>query len=390
MNIRKEKDLKNDSSTVQSTENGGQPSTQKQEKGPIAAGRAILDELMSQPNESAKRMEELVAMRVKSWPLLPPAKTILAVDGVSTIEAGDIYLIKGKPKSGKSSIIKAFICAIVLGYWGCVKATIEGMKILYIDTEQKPQDCQAVLTYLKDVTGVSDEYIDEHIMLYSVRKRERNLLADDLALLVSHWKPQFIILDGSADFVNSFNDEVECSELVHRFLCIVEENDCALVSLIHENKAADDFNAKGHLGSLLVQKSALVIEARKAGDLIKVCCSEARHKSMPDWYLTYDENGMLQDGSALFAERNANRSQNLRDSNREKSGNLVKERVELAHTIIHSANGRISRADLTARMAAQLERDRSTISGFISSQIGKTLFLVNDMIQETSEVDLPF
>ena len=125
MNIRKEKDLKNDSSTVQSTENGGQPSTQKQEKGPIAAGRAILDELMSQPNESAKRMEELVAMRVKSWPLLPPAKTILAVDGVSTIEAGDIYLIKGKPKSGKSSIIKAFICAIVLGYWGCVKATNE-------------------------------------------------------------------------------------------------------------------------------------------------------------------------------------------------------------------------------------------------------------------------
>ena len=390
MDIKNEKDLKNDSSTIQSTENSGQPSAQEQEKSPMAAGRAILDDLMNQPNEGAKRMAELVAMRIKSWPLLPPAKTILAVDGVSTIEAGDMYLIKGKPKSGKSSIIKAFICAIALGYWGCVKAAIKGMKILYIDTEQKPQDCQAVLTYVKDVTGVSDEYLDDHIMLYSVRKRERNLLADDLALLVCHWKPQLIIVDGSADFVNSFNDEVECSELIHRFLCIVEENDCALVSLIHENKAADDLNAKGHLGSLLVQKSALVIEARKAGDLIKVCCSEARHKSMPDWYLTYDENGMLQDGSELFAELNANRSQNLREANREKSEKLTKERVEMAHTIIRSANGRISRGDLTARMTEQLGRDRSTVSSFISSQIGKTLFLVNNMIQMTSETDLPF
>lgn len=111
---------------------------------------------------------------------------------------------------------------------------------------------------------------------------------------------------------------------------------------------------------------------------------------MPDWYLTYDENGMLQDGSELFAELNANRSQNLREANREKSEKLTKERVEMAHTIIRSANGRISRADLTARMTEQLGRDRSTVSSFISSQIGKTLFLVNNMIQMTSETDLPF
>lgn len=390
MNIRKEKDLKNDSSTVQSTENGGQPPVLEQEESAMAAGRAIMDQLMSQPNESAKRMAELAGMRIRSWPLLSPAKTILSVGGVSVIEAGDIYTIKGKPKSGKSSVIKAYICAIILGLWGSVGAAQKGMKVLYIDTEQKPQDCQAALTYVKDVTGVSDEYLDEHVMLYSVRKRERNLLADDLALLVSQWKPQFIILDGSADFVNSFNDEVECSQLVHQLICIVEENDCALINLIHENKAADDFNAKGHLGSLLVQKSALVMETRKVGDLIKVCCSEARHKSMPDWYLTYDENGILQDGSELFAELAATRTQALRDANKAKSQQLANERLQLAQIIIRSENGRISRADLTARMAEQLQRDRSTISSFISSQLGKTLFLVDDMIQETSEAQLPF
>lgn len=391
MNAIDEKDLKNESSTVQAQESGAQASTPEQTvKSPIDAGRAILDEVMNQPSEDAKRMAELVAMRIKSNPLLPPAKTILSVDDVSVIEAGDMYLIKGKPKSGKSSVLKAFICAIVLGQWGRVKAFIKNLKILYIDTEQKPQDCQSILLYVKQMTGCSDEYLDEHIVLFSVRKRERNLLTDDLAFLVNIWKPNLIILDGAADFVNSFNDEVECTTFVHRLLCIVEENDCALIGLIHENKAADDFNAKGHLGSQFQQKSALIIEAIATGGLIKVTSSAARHKSMPDWYLMYDEDGMLQDGSELFSDLVSSRTQNLRETNKAKSEKMIKERVELAHSIIRSNNGRISRAELTESMAEQLGRDRSTISSFISSQLGKTLFFVDDKIQETADQVLPF
>lgn len=391
MNTLEEKDLKNESSTIQVQESGAQSSTpEKKKKSPIDAGRAILDDVMNQQSEEAKRIAELIAMRIKSNPLLPPAKTILSVDDVSVIEAGDMYLIKGKPKSGKSSVLKAFICAIVLGQWGRVKAFIKNLKVLYIDTEQKPQDCQSILLYVKQMTDCSDEYLDEHIMLFSVRKRERNLLTDDLAFLVNVWKPNLIILDGAADFVNSFNDEVECTTFVHRLLCIVEENDCALIGLIHENKAADDFNAKGHLGSQFQQKSALIIEAISTGGLIKVTSSAARHKSMPDWYLMYDEKGMLQDGSELFSNLVSARTQSMHESNKAKSEKMIKERVELAHSIIRTNNGRICRAELTERMAEQLGRDRSTISSFISSQLGKTIFFVDDMIQETADQVLPF
>lgn len=196
---------------------------------------------------------------------------------------GQFYLVKGKIKSGKSSLLKAFMCAIIAGQWNRVKSFLKNGKILYFDTEQKPQDCQSILTYCKTMTGCSDEYLDEHVMLFSVRKRERSLLMDDLAMQVSDWKPDLIIVDGLADCVRSFNDEVECSEFVHRLLCIVEDNDCALIGLIHENKASDDFNPKGHLGSLSQQKAAMIFETRKVGDIIKVTTSAARHKSMPDW-----------------------------------------------------------------------------------------------------------
>lgn len=384
MTTKDKKDLKNDSSTIQAQENGAQSSTPETTvKSPIDAGRAILDKVMNLQSEEAKLMAELTAMRIRSNPLLPLAKTLLSVDDTSTIEAGDIYLVKGKPKSGKSSIIKAFICAIVLGQWGRVKAFIKSLKVLYIDTEQKPQDCQSILLYVKQMTGCTDEYLDEHIMLFSVRKRERNLLTDDLAFLVKNWKPNLIILDGAADFVGSFNDEVECTTFVHRLLCIVEENECALIGLIHENKASDDFNAKGHLGSLFQQKSALIIEAKKVGELIKATSSAARHQSMPDWYLCYDENGMLQDGADAFSELMDSRTKSLRDANRAKSEKLTRERVEIACSIIRENNGHVTRKELTSMLVERIGVSRSHISNFISSQLGKTLFLVNDMIQET-------
>ena len=391
MNAIDNKDLKNDSSTIQAQENGAQSSTlETTVKSPIDAGRTILDDVMNQQSEEAKLIAELVAMRIKSNPLLPPAKTILSVDDVSVIEVGDMYLIKGKPKSGKSSVIKAFICAIVLGQWGRVKAFIKNLKVLYIDTEQKPQDCQSILLYVKQVTSCTDEYLDEHIMLFSVRKRERNLLTDDLAFLVKNWKPNLIILDGAADFVNSFNDEVECAIFVHRLLCIVEENDCALIGLIHENKSQDDQNAKGHLGSLFQQKSALIIEAVSIGVLIKVTSSAARHKSMPDWYLTYDEEGMLQDGSELFSNQLSARTQNMRETKKAKSEKLIKERVEMAHAIIREGGGRICRKDLNSKLEKRTGLGRTTIASFISEQLGKSLFLIDGMIQETADQNLPF
>lgn len=390
MNSKNKKDLQNDSSIVQTQESGAQAPIPESEQSLMAAGRAILDEVMNQSGEAAKRMKELMDMRIRSSPLLPPAKTILSVNDVSIIEANDFFLIKGKPKSGKGSILKAYICAILVGQWGPVKAFIKNMKILYIDTEQKPQDCQSILLYAKELSGVSDEYLDDHIMLFSVRKRDRNKLVDDLIMLATTWKPQMIVIDGLADFVNSFNDETESSQLIHSLLCICEENDCAIIGLIHENKAIEDTNAKGHLGSLGTQKAALVIEARKVGDIIKVCSSEARHKSMPDWYLAYDDCGMLIDGSELFESFVSTRTEGLREANKAKSEQLKKERLDTAYAIIRANNGRISRNELAAKMAEQFDRDRSTMSSFIGSQLGKTLFLVNDMVQESPDAILPF
>ena len=99
---------------------------------------------------------------------------------------------------------------------------------------------------------------------------------------------------------------------------------------------------------------------------------------------------MLIDGSELFESFVSTRTEGLREANKAKSEQLKKERLDTAYAIIRANNGRISRNELAAKMAEQFDRDRSTMSSFIGSQLGKALFLVNDMVQESPDAILPF
>lgn len=241
-----------------------------------------------------EQTEVLNSSRITTKTELKPVQTLLSIGGVSVIERGDIYGIKGKPKSGKTSANKALIGAALLGECCGVKAEKPDLKVAYLDTEQKPQDTQGILNYVRKMAGDNvDDYIDNYFQLFALRKRDYSTLTKDLLRIIIDYRPDIIIADGIADFVRSFNDEEASKAIILLELRIVDEFDCAIINLIHENKAYDDHNAKGHTGQLLTQKAAIMMEAKKEGEIIKVTCSESRHKSMPDWFLMYDENDML-------------------------------------------------------------------------------------------------
>lgn len=313
---------------------------------------------------------------------LKSVEIFLSIGGVNIIESGDIYGVKGKPKSGKTSANKAMIVAALTGEFCGIKAKKEGLKIVYIDTEQKPSDTQQILKNLVYQAGdVPNDYIDSHFHLLAFRKRDYTTLANDLLRVVIDYRPDIIIADGIADFVSSFNDEVASKDIILLELRIVEDFDCAIINLIHENKAYDDHNPKGHLGQLLAQKCAMMMETTNQGEIIKVKCTEKRHKLMPDWYLMYNEQGMLVDAQESYS--------NVQSEKKSKDASKVDaERVSLAHSIIKEAETPINRAELSKRMAEKSGYSRSTMSSFITSQIGKTLYIIGDKIFDTPEPEL--
>ena len=314
--------------------------------------------------------EALEESRITTKTILDPPRTLLSKDEVSLIERGDIYVIKGDPKTGKTSAVKALTGASLFGQCCGIEAKEKRLKVAYMDTEQKPEDTQGILNYLKQNAGeVSDDYIDTNFALYALRMRDHTTLGKDLLRIVNDEHPDIIIIDGIADFVNSFNDEIASKAIVLLLLRIVHEFKCAIICLIHENKARDDHNAKGHTGQLLAQKCAIEMRTKIENGIIQVVCTKARHKYVPDWYLTYDKNDMLCDATEPFKAMKVAETKD-------------KEYLNVAQSIINEV-GPINRTELSKKMSEKTGRSLNWMATQITKLNGKGLYLVGDTVQIT-------
>lgn len=325
----------------------------------------------------------LEASRITTKTPLKHVETLLSIGGISVFEREDTYLIKGDPKSGKSTLCKVIIGAILRGECCGVKAERPGLKIAYIDTEQKVADTQDILTYVRKLVGdnVTANYIDSHLKLYGLRMRDYTQLIKDMLRIAIDERPDIIICDGIADFVPSFNDENASRAIILLQLRIIEEFNCAIINLIHENKARDDHNPKGHLGQLSKQKGAIVIGTKKEGEIITAKCDASRHKTMPTLYLMYDEDGMICDATEPYKAQAKAKA----DAEKKKF-----EYKKIALSIISEAGGQIKRSELGKKMAEKTGLSRPWMSSIVTELLENDLFLVDDMVQATSQTELNF
>lgn len=328
-------------------------------------------------NSSNETFEEQTAVlkeaRITTKSHLKAPSIFLSIGGISFIESGDIFVIKGKPKTGKTTVCKVMSTAALKGECCGIKAEKENLIVAYIDTEQKALDTQGILKYVQQIGGEGfNEYIDRNFFIFSLRKRDYTTLISDLLRIVIAFRPDIIIVDGIADFVRSFNDEEASRMAILQQLRIVEDFNCAIINLIHENKATEDHNPKGHLGQLLSQKDSIMMETKKDGGVIKVSCTASRHAPIPNLYLTYDEQGMIRDASATYNAAMHEKKQSLKNKYK-----------KIAQDIISEAGGQIKRAELSKKMEAKTGKSRPYMSDLITQMLGKDLFLVNDMVQNT-------
>ena len=248
----------------------------------------IVSEAVNQPSADeqtkAERLELLEQWRITGRSEIVPEAYCLSVDGVGIFALGDIHGIKGKQKSGKSAVLKVCATALMSGSQYRVKCELENPVGLFIDTEQQASDVKLVVDEVKFMSQRDDDYLDQHLFLYSLRRMSYDTLINDTRMLMEKHRPQVVFIDGLVDYVASFNDEVLSRQLIHALLLLCEEYHCAIVNVLHENKASDDENMRGHLGTVLSQKAGTVLKCSKSRDgIISVTCPDARHGTMPQW-----------------------------------------------------------------------------------------------------------
>lgn len=339
-----------------------------------------------------ERLALLRGLRITSQTVVEPEQYALSVDGVGFFAMDDIHGLKSKQKAGKTTVFKVCTSALMGGSQFRVKSELTEPTVLWMDTEQKPADVRAIIDDVIRLSGKDAEYIDEHLKLYQLRKMNYETLISDTRLLIEDSHPQVVLIDGVVEFVASFNDEQTSRKLIKDLMMLAEEFHCAIVCVLHENKAADDQNMRGHLGTVLSQKAGTVLQCQKdAAGVITVSCPDSRHGQMPEWSIRFDGNGQIIDADLeRFQKQQAIREEKAakRKAEQEK---MLQQRLDIAQRIITERGGSIPRNELTKKLEEQTKLDRSTVSRFISKMVkdGK-LFEANKTITLTAQTACPF
>ena len=177
---------------------------------------------------------------------------------------GDFGLIIGKAKSRKSFFISIAVSTalgndVILGRFKSYLPPDKN-EVIYFDTEQSKYYVQKAV---KRICTQIEQPEPKNLHAYHLRSlapSERLKFIEDE--IYSNNKIGFVVIDGIKDLVTSINDEGEATMITSKLLKWTEERNIYLVTVLHQNKS--DNNARGHIGTELINKAQTVLSVTKA------------------------------------------------------------------------------------------------------------------------------
>ena len=228
------------------------------------------------PQMNAK-LQRLERRRITPDSMIPKRRFLFEMFDKPCFARGELVGITGRAKSGKTfftSILMALgVCGEVLGI---KRIDPKPLRVLWYDTEQSEESTQEILCdrimrlWQRNMPeGESIEnFPSEMFDIFNVRAEAWQDRMPLLEEAIREYKPDLVILDGIRDLVNDINDGILSQQVIERLMNLASETDCCIVSILHQNKASEDKNLRGWIGTELTYKSFEVYECAKDNDRI--------------------------------------------------------------------------------------------------------------------------
>ncbi|MFZ4581544.1 MAG: AAA family ATPase [Paludibacter sp.] len=220
-----------------------------------------LDNLNNQfdemPNEPTAAPESKSTKKVISWKdrLIdlkndyPETEFLFEFNGLKFFTIGDIIVIKGKPKKGKSHLMVAFVIALLSGtFIGLNKIKLSKLKMLYVDCEMHENYTAQLARKIHYSAGLNTKENSNDLFVLNLKKDapvERERIIEEA---IKELQPDIVFIDGIKDITRTeHNDPVEGKRIGEELKHWTAENNCLIVVAIHENK--QDNNSRGAVGA---------------------------------------------------------------------------------------------------------------------------------------------
>src|ERR1035437_4297447 len=211
-----------------------------------------------------------------------------------TMTAGNFSLINGKAKSGKTFLLGAMVGSMINNsaqldiIQGCLPT--DKNIILYFDTEQSTYHATRTVKRICKLINNPDP---ENLIAYGLRPLTpaERLAAIEEAISTTD-NLGAVAIDGIRDLLTmGINDEAEATSLTSKFLKWTSDYSIHIILLLHQNKT--DLNARGHIGTEILNKSETVLSVSKdKSNIFIVSCEYSRDIAFDDFGFIID-NGMI-------------------------------------------------------------------------------------------------
>ncbi len=237
--------------------------------------------------------EDLKARMIRISDVYPENDFLLKRNGIGCISRGDIIVLKGPAKAGKSNFFICLCSALLGGELFGFELTKEGLKILYIDTEQNPVDTSILTRKVHALCKHFDK--SDHPLFHASNLRSDS--ADERCIfileLVRYLMPDILIIDGTKDLIASgdVNDAKGSGKVMQFLMSLTKNYNLALLTSLHINKG--DSNIRGHIGTEILNKCSECWQISKSGEIFDVRQSDCRHLSVPGFSFKYNDENLL-------------------------------------------------------------------------------------------------
>jgi len=214
----------------------------------------------------------------------------LRKDGIGCLSIGDIVVLKGKAKEGKTHALICFISALLKGEYLGLKAMKQNTKVLFTDTEQNPMNTAIFVKKVHAICGFPEDEDNPRFHAFNLRGDNPEARCTLISQAVKYFKPDVLVIDGVKDLIkgSNINDPESSGATVQFLMTLTHDFNIAVLTTLHENKSLNDSNLRGHIGSELANKSSECWQVKKYGEIFGTYQTECRNEPAEGFSFTFN------------------------------------------------------------------------------------------------------
>jgi len=209
----------------------------------------------------------------------------------------ELTAVTGPAKSGKTffiSQVTACGASKQLQLLSLERTDEQPLKVMLYDTEQSQSTTKEILCQ-RIAPMIGGDFPEELLFVFNVRTLSAEERRKYLAVAITTYQPDLVVVDGIADLVNDINDGQETVEMIQELMHLAEQNNCNITTVIHLSRTGDKSHMRGWLGTLLLQKCYEVFccaSLPNSETLSVEMTTSRKSRTMEIFYYNVDEKGI--------------------------------------------------------------------------------------------------